>query len=305
MLQLKTAGLKALDNLRSAGLYPPPWQSMAELEKITDDTVARFLSERYEVSKELGGGFLLPELLDRTVRTTESEHMDDRNMPEQKKLELVQALDRQNTLMHLYPRYISILQPLIHETAKRQERPVRLLELASGSGGLALALAKEVRQKKLPLSVTASDVIPAYIEQGNHMATQKNLPVTFRHLNALNLQEIGAAEFDIIIISQSLHHFTPGQLAVMIAQSAQHTTTAFIGIDGYRSIVLACGVPLMASLQGIASFTLDGLTSARKFYSELELDMITEIATAKRDHAVSSAWPLSVLSIRFDGEKPG
>ena len=100
-------------------------------------------------------------------------------------------------------------------------------------------------------------------------------------------------------------HFTPGQLAVMIAQSAQHTTTAFIGIDGYRSIVLACGVPLMASLQGIASFTLDGLTSARKFYSELELDMITEIATAKRDHAVSSAWPLSVLSIRFDGEKPG
>ena len=106
-------------------------------------------------------------------------------------------------------------------------------------------------------------------------------------------------EFDIVVMAQSLHHFTPGQLAVVIAQSGRHATTAFVGIDGYRSVLLAGGVPLIASLQGIVSFTLDGLTSARKFYSELELDMIAEIATGRRDHTLDCLWPLSVLTVRF------
>ena len=60
----------------------------------------------------------------------------------------------------------------------------------------------------------------------------------------------------------------------------------------------------MASLQGILSFALDGLTSARKFYSELELDLIAEIATGKRDHTVICDWPLSILTVRFDGRRP-
>jgi len=123
-------------------------------------------------------------------------------------------------------------------------------------------------------------------------------------LNAFALPEFSAGSFDLMLLSQSIHHFTPGQLAIMIAQSAKHTKTAFVGIDGYRSILLAGGVPLMASMQGIASFALDGLISARKFYSELELDIIAEIATGKKNHIVTSSWPLSILTVRFDGVKP-
>lgn len=300
MLQLKTAGFKALDNLRASKMFPLGWNNMAELEKSADDFISRFLEERFEVSKELGGVFLLYELADRAMRTTESEYMDDRNMPESQKLELVRALDRQNAMMQLYPRYIDILLPLIHEAAKKNDRNVRVLELASGSGGLALALAEEVERKKLPACVTGSDIVPAFVVEGNSLAAGKKLPLTFRELNAFNLKELGTEEFDLVVISQSLHHFTPGQLSMIIAQSAEHATTAFVGIDGYRSMLLACGVPLIAGMQGNPAFTLDGLTSARKFYSELELDIIAEIARGKRDHAVTCSWPLSVLSVRLN-----
>ncbi len=304
MLQLKKAAIKALDNLRTAGEIPFVWQRMEELETKTNAFVSRFLDERFKVSRELGGGFFLPELLDRLMRTSESENMDDRELPETKKLELVKALDRQNEMLHLYPRYVAMLLSLLDDAANSGEPEARVLELASGSGGLAIALAEEVQRKNLAVSVTGSDIVPIFIEEGNRLAAEKKLPLSFRQLNAYDLSEFSAGSFDLMVLSQSLHHFTPGQLAVIIAQSAKYTKTAFVGIDGYRSILLAGGVPLMASMQGIASFALDGFTSARKFYSELELDIIAEIATGKKDHTVTSSWPLSILTIRFDGVKP-
>ena len=299
MLQQKTAGYIALGNLRSAGVLPATWLTIDELETQSARVVARFLEERFEVSQSLGGAFLAVELLDRAIRTSESEYMDRPEVAESEKLELVGALDRQNMMMQLYPRYVEILLPLILEVAEREQREVRVLELASGAGGLALALGEELQRKHVPVRITASDIVPAFIENGNILAREKNLPVSFRLLNAFNLQEFGKGDFDLVVMSQSLHHFTPGQLAVVIAQSAKHTTTAFVGIDGYRSLLLACSVPLVASLQGIGSFTSDGLTSARKFYSELELAIIAEIATGKRDHTVCCSWPLSVVTVRF------
>ncbi len=299
MLQLKTAGFKALGNLRSSGNFSSGFLNMDELNLKADEAVARFLDERFAVSQELGGVFFLLELLDNAIRTSDQELMDKPNLPENEKLDMVQALDRQNVMMQLYPRYIDTLLPLITEVAERTKREVRVLELASGAGGLAFALAETAEQKNLDVRITASDIVPAFIEEGNGIASKKKLAVSFRLLNAFDMTELEMGEFDIVVMAQSLHHFTPGQLAVIIAQSARYATTAFVGIDGYRSMLLASGVPLIASLQGIGSFTLDGLTSARKFYSELELDIISEIATGRREHRVECLWPFSVLTVRF------
>jgi SAM-dependent methyltransferase len=299
MLQLKTAGFKALGNLRSSGNFSSGFLNMDELNLKADEAAARFLDERFAVSQELGGVFFLLELLDNAIRTSDKELMDKPNLPENEKLDMVQALDRQNVMMQLYPRYIDTLLPLITEVAERTKREVRVLELASGAGGLAFALAETAEQKNLDVRITASDIVPAFIEEGNGIAAKKKLAVSFRLLNAFDMTELEMGEFDIVVMAQSLHHFTPGQLAVIIAQSARYATTAFVGIDGYRSMLLAGGVPLIASLQGIGSFTLDGLTSARKFYSELELDIISEIATGKRDHTLECLWPFSVLTVRF------
>jgi len=299
MLQLKTAGFKVLGNLRSSENFSSGFLNMDELNLKADEAVARFLDERFAVSQELGGVFFLLELLDNAIRTSDKELMDKPNLPESEKLDMVQALDRQNVMMQLYPRYIDTLLPLITEVAERTKREVRVLELASGAGGLAFALAETAEQKNLDVRITASDIVPAFIEEGNGIAAKKKLAVSFRLLNAFDLTELEMGEFDIVVMAQSLHHFTPGQLAVIIAQSARYATTAFVGIDGYRSMLLTGGVPLIASLQGIGSFTLDGLTSARKFYSELELDIISEIATGRREQRVECSWPFSVLTVRF------
>ena len=244
MLQLKTAGFKALGNLRPWGNFSSGFLNMDELNLKADEAVARFLDERFAVSQELGGVFFLLELLDTAIRTSDQELMDKPNLPESEKLDMVQALDRQNVMMQLYPRYIDTLLPLITEVAERTKREVRVLELASGAGGLAFALAETAEQKNLDVRITASDIVPAFIEEGNGIAAKKKLAVSFRLLNAFDLTELEMGEFDIVVMAQSLHHFTPGQLAVIIAQSARHAKTAFVGIDGYRSMLLAGGVPV-------------------------------------------------------------
>ncbi len=301
MLQLKKEGGLVLETLRASGEFPPAWHSMEELEKTTNNVISLFLEERYCISQKLGGASLLTEVLDRMLRTTDTEFMDDNTLSENEKMNMVQALDRQNSMMQLYPRYVSLLLSLLEKVVTREHPNASILELASGSGGLAVALAEAVQNKHLPVSITASDIVPQFIEEGNRLATEKKLPLHFQLLNAFDLPEFPEGRFDLMVMSQSLHHFTPGQLAIIIAQSAKHTKNAFVGIDGYRSILLAGGVPLMASLQCIPAFALDGLTSARKFYSELELDIIAEIATGKRDHRVTCDWPLSILTVHFDG----
>lgn len=300
MLQLQTAGYKALGNLSSRGEYPPQWETIDELEALTDRFMERFCEERLAVSQELGPGFLIPELLDRAIRTDEPEHMDNEQVAGEERLESVRALDRMNRMTLAYDHQCDLLMPLI-ATIARQKRPVGVLELAAGSGGLAFALAERAQQEHLDIRITASDIVPDMISEGNRIAAERSLPVNFMLLNVFDYERVGSGPIDLVIISQSLHHFRPGRLARMIAQAQRSGASFFAGIDGYRSLLLFGGVPLVAALQGSGTFTLDGLTSARKFYSEIELDIIARIATRKERHRVTCSWPLTMLLAELDG----
>lgn len=300
MLQLKTAGYIAIKNLRNHLGLTPEWQTQEELETVTDRYHQAFLDERFEVSKTLGGLFLAHELIDRSIRTGEQERMDDPSLTAAEKLKLIKALDNMNNMMSLYPRYISIIEPSIRRIAKEKKRPARILELASGSGGFALAIAAQAKQSSLPVEITGSDIVEEYVEYGNQAAKEQSLPVRFTTINAFELDALDTCACDIILISQSLHHFTPGQLARIIVQSRLHGAAEFLGLDGHRGTDVLAGVPLMAMLQGISALTLDGYTSARKFYSELELDLIARIATGSMRHTIEFSWPLTVLGIPFE-----
>lgn len=301
MLQLKTAGYRALENLRTRSPFPLKWNTQAELEEITNHYHAAFLDERFRVSKELGGFFWAHELIDRAIRTEEQEHMDDPTLPASKKLEMIRALDNMNNLMGLYPRYLSIIESSIHELSRRKKRPARILELASGAGGFAFSIADRAKRSSLPVEITGSDIVPEYVEYCNRTAAERKLPVRFSVINAFAMDTLDDLHpSDIILVSQSLHHFSPGQLARIIEQSRLHGASLFLGLDGHRGADLLAGVPLIAMLQGISVLTLDGYTSARKFYSELELDLIAQIATGSTRHRVDFSWPLSVLRIPFE-----
>jgi len=299
MLQLKTASAEALCNMRIRKDFPPEWKTVDELEKATDTIVELFLNERFEVSKSLGPGFLIPELIDRSIRTDDQEIMDNPAVASGEKLAMIRSLDRLNSMMMIYPHHIDLIEPFVRTVAAKKKRPATILELAGGAGGLALALAEEIKKGNLHAEIKGSDIIAEYVDAANEAAEKNNLPATFSLIDALTSDHAGDTEVDIILISQSLHHFTPGQIAVMIEKSRSWGASFFLALDGHRSPELLCGVPLMAMLQGKKNFMLDGYTSARKFYSEAELQIIAETATRKGDYSITFSWPLTVLSVAF------
>ena len=160
---------------------------------------------------------------------------------------------------------------------------------------------KERRKaRKLPVEITGSDYIPTYIHHARAQARRRGVPATFRLVNAFDMTDVDVGAYDIVFICQSIHHFTAGQLAMMMAQSARRATTAFVGIDGFRSLLLLGLVPGIAALTLRPSFVHDAWITARRLFSQSELRLVGRLACPSADvqvfrHDVG----FSVVQVRF------
>lgn len=106
--------------------------------------------------------------------------------------------------------------------------------------------------------------------------------------------------YDLVFTVQSMHHFSPGQLAMMVAQSRKVATTAFVGIDGKRGLWNLVAVPVLSAGSLVWPYVADGVTSTRRFYSEPELRLISELAAPGARVEVRTQFPaFSVLMTHF------
>lgn len=228
------------------------------------------------------------------------EFLDRPDYPAKKKVKIVHALHRMNQVFLHYHRFLYHLKPMILEVNRKEGRPTRLVELASGSGEFTLALARLAFLQKLPVEITGSDYIPEYVTRGNEKAAKRNLPVRFVELNAFDMKGIEPGDCDIFFICQSIHHFSPGQMAMMIAQAERAGARYFVAIDGYRSFLILFGLPALAGASVRFPYFHDALISARRLYTHEELTLIARMAAPKARVDISRSWPThSVLTVEF------
>lgn len=265
--------------LRAMGPRPTEWTDMPSLERATDAWIDRLRERRVALSERRGPMVSLHAHVDRMLRTDAPEHLDERDFPAHEKLKIVHALHRFNGLTRAYWRFTRVLRPWIERVSQREGRPARLLELASGSGEFTLALARAARDARLPVEITGSDYVPEYVSQGREKARARGLDVGFALIDAFDMSACQAGAWDLVFIAQSAHHFTAGQLAMMVAQSRRIATTAFIAVDGRRSLQLLALVPLGAAITLERNLVHDATITARKFFTETELAEIARIAT--------------------------
>jgi SAM-dependent methyltransferase len=271
----------------------------ASLERAADELIARLRAERARVGGPVGR--VVAEI-DRAIRTDESELMDREEYPAERKVGLVRALDRFNRTLMSYQRFLNVLRPHLEAASARTERPARVLELASGSGEFTLALAQLAARHGLAVDVTGSDVVQAHVDRGNAEARARNVRAQFVRLNAFEL-DARAGDYDVVFIAQSAHHFTPGQLALLMHGGHAVAEEAFVLVDGYRSLwllgFLAGAGAAASALMRSGDFLHDALVTGRRFFSEPELDLIARLACPGARVEVRTAHPgLSVLTVR-------
>jgi SAM-dependent methyltransferase len=305
MLQLHTLNQAILDDPRFRRTMDPPAPHGAALERHVDAVVERLRAERTRLARTTGGLSRVGDVVDSALRTHAVEHMDEEGYPEKGKLAIALGLHLMNVVSASYRRFFGLLEPMLRQIQERHGRPARVLELASGSGGFAFALASLSASRGLQVEVTGSDIVPLYVSRGQSKAAEvaAKEAVTFRLLDAMNMDQLADGAYDIVFIAQSTHHFSPGQLARMIAEARRVATTAFVSVDGYRSLGMVAFVSGTALLSLWPAMVHDATISARKFYPEAELEAIARMAAPGARVRLGRIWPLNTtLTVRLDGE---
>lgn len=307
MLQLRSINRSILDDPTfKSTMSPPPPGGVGggeALERHVDVVVEQLRAERVRRSVKAGKRARFGAAMDAALRTDAVEHMDEEGFPERGKLGIALGLHMMNVASASYRRFFEMLAPTLRRIEARYGRPARVLELASGAGGFAFALDALARRRGLRVEVTASDIVPLYVERGNARAAREDVPVHFRLLDAMAMNAIADGAFDVVFIAQSVHHFSPGKLARMIAESRRVATTAFVSVDGYRSLGMVAFVAGTAALTFWPAMVHDAVISVRKFYGEADLEAIARMAVPGAEVSLGRIRPLNtVLTVRFDHE---
>ncbi|OOB90980.1 class I SAM-dependent methyltransferase [Rathayibacter sp. VKM Ac-2630] len=159
--------------------------------------------------------------------------------------------------------YRSRLRPLLDE-----HEPTRLLDIGSGGGDVALALAGWAREDGLRLAITAVDPD----ERAFAFATARpGTPgVEFRRASSADLVGEGE-EFDLVVSNHLLHHLTPQALASLLEDSERLAPRALHN-DIERSRLAYTAYSVATRPLAAGSFLhYDGSLSVRRSYTAAEL----------------------------------
>ena len=204
----------------------------------------------------------------------EPEYLDDPALDANKRVGIVSRLDGLNAMLGSYPLFFEYLVPLLGS-----DRHTRVLDLAAGHGGFALAAAALAERRGRTLELVATDIKREYLELGARRARSAGLDVHFMVQDALDLSNLQTGEYDVVTCTQSLHHFRPGQVAVMFAEAARVARRGVLFIDGARSALHAVGVVGLGLLAyRDSAFAHDALISFRRFFVPEELELLARLS---------------------------
>ncbi|MCC7022924.1 MAG: methyltransferase domain-containing protein [Thermomicrobiales bacterium] len=113
-------------------------------------------------------------------------------------------------------------------------RPVEILDLASGSGDIPLALAAWAARNARPLHLTVTDRSPVILAEAERTLA-KALNVTFACCDA-RAAPMPAGTFDIVLCSLSLHHFAPADAVRVLREMERLSRAGFIVNDIRRCV---------------------------------------------------------------------
>lgn len=214
--------------------------------------------------------------LERRLYRDEPEWLDDPAFPEDERTEALDRLDALNRTLGSYDTFLELLMPLIEAAERAGRTPVRVHDLASGHAGFAVLMKQALGDR---VRVEASDIKAEYLAIGRARAEALGLEVDFYTEDALAMDGIRARGVDVLVCTQSLHHFPPGMVARMIGEASRAAHVGACFIDGERSwLLLGAFIPAATLLSKDRTLVHDGIVSLRRMYHREELELLGALA---------------------------
>jgi 2-polyprenyl-3-methyl-5-hydroxy-6-metoxy-1,4-benzoquinol methylase len=212
------------------------------------------------------------------------ELMDDPNTDQVMRQRIMAALDFFNYSMGNYERFFDALLPF-----QVNGQPLRILDLAAGHGGFARAAARMARDRGLDFEITATDLKDEYLALGRSLAAKDGLSVVFEQQDALDLSNLKGGTYDVIVCTQSQHHFLPGLVTLMFSEASRLAGRGVLFIDGCRSMLSGVTATAFGLLRmRDPAWVHDAWVSTRKCFAPEELELLVRLA--RRDGTLESRW---------------
>ncbi len=154
---------------------------------------------------------------------------------------------------------------IVNWTRREPRRAWTLLDVASGSADIPIAIARAAARAGVTLEVTATDRSP----QITAIARERGAGIPTMRVETQDALALPYAtgSFDIALCTLALHHFEPDTARALLASMARVGRRVFV-YDVVRSPLAYAGVVALTRIAGMHAMTRhDGPASVRRAYS--------------------------------------
>ncbi len=234
----------------------------------------------------------LPYLSIRMQRSRRPELMDQPGLEPAEHVRALQGLGRINVLS----RVGSVLWPPIERLARLKatnDRPLRILDLATGGGDTPITLARRAAATGLNVEIDGCDISPQAIRYALEKAAAHGIRVSFFVLDAL--RERLPSDYDVLCCSLFLHHLSETDAIALLSRMAVAAQSLVLVDDlvrsrwGYLLAWTGCHV-----LSGSRIVHVDGPISVAAAFTPSEALFLAERA-GLQGASLTRHWPQRFL----------
>ena len=219
------------------------------------------------------------------IRHLQHELMDQPGLDANKQRTALNAIAGINSLAFTHRLYWKAIRPLAERPASR---PVRVLDVACGSGDVAVKLAKIAQRAELPIIVDGCDDSPIAVSLAQERAELAQVPSRFFKFDVLN--GVWPDDYDVITTSLFMHHLRNDEAVHVLRQMANSARRMVLVNDLIRSpfgyLLARFGVPLITRSPLIH---FDAPTSVASSFTPKELISLAHRA-GMLGATISSCW---------------
>lgn len=156
---------------------------------------------------------------DLTHRDRQPELMDDPALEAQKHRHALKGLSRVNR----FTRSSAVLWPAVRDVSERVHgRRLRILDVASGGGDVALGLAAKAWRNRVDVQITGCDISPFAVTYATQLAERFPFNLQFVVEDAIHGTLDGP--YDIVMCSLFLHHLSEGDAKLLLQRMKELAT---------------------------------------------------------------------------------
>jgi 2-polyprenyl-3-methyl-5-hydroxy-6-metoxy-1,4-benzoquinol methylase len=228
--------------------------------------------------------------IDLTHRDRQPELMDDPALDADQHRRALTGLGRVNR----FSGSTAILWPAIRAMSQQNGgRPLRILDIASGGGDVALALAAKAWRSHVPVEITGCDISPFAVEHATNLA--EPFPFELRFLAEDAIHGTLDGPYDIVMCSLFLHHLPEDDAHVLLRRMKELATHCVLVNDLRRTrfgYVLAwAGCRLLTRSPIVHT---DGPLSVRAAFSVDEVRLLAD-ESGLNGATITTHWPQRFL----------